>query len=71
MSLFSGLLSTLNYPENELEDVFHSHTTLNNITCIVVVGSVFLMYLVFLVWSRAQDKKDFARVIILINDTTN
>lgn len=71
MSLFSGILSTLSYSENKLEDIFHSHITLDNITCIVVVALVFSMYLVFLFWSRVQDKTDYARVIVLIFDTNN
>lgn len=61
-SLFSGLIYTLPDVVNPIEEFSHSGAIENNMVCLLVVATVFLVYTILLIWSKYQDNKDILRV---------
>jgi len=66
MSLFSGSLFTLPDVVDPIQEISHFETLANNMVCLITVFVMFLIYILLLVWSKYQDKKDVSRVLIII-----
>lgn len=62
MSLFSGVIYTLPDLVDPIDEISHAENIADNLVSLLVIGTVFIVYVILLVWSRYQDDKDISRV---------